>query len=185
MAQTDEAAAKRTRIEDEDLVAVARVVKTRGVRGETVAELLTDFPERFDALKSLIAVEKSGARFEIEIESFRFHDRRIVFKFKNYDAPETARALIGCELCVLESECVALEPDEFYDWQLIGCRVETIDGAEIGTVRDILKTGAAPILIIERMGRETLVPFAEKICVEIDIRRKLIRVDAPEGLLDS
>ena len=66
--------------------------------------------------------------------------------------------------------------------------METIERAEVGTVREVLHTGAAPVLIIRdgdgTSGREHLVPLAGSICVEIDIERKLIRVDPPEGLLE-
>lgn len=169
----------------DDLVTIARIVKTRGVRGEAVAEILTDFPERFDGLEKLIAVKPSGEVEALNVESHRFHDGRIVFKFENYDSPEAAQALVGSDLTIHESECVALEADEFYDWQLVGCRVETVDNKFVGTVRNVLHTGAAPILEIEGGdGREHLVPFARAICVEVDAKAKRIRVDAPEGLLE-
>lgn len=171
---------------DDDLVAVARVVKVRGVRGEVVADLLTDFPQRFADLEQLIAITPSRERMILNVENQWFHNERLVLKFAGYDSPETAGRLVGCELAVPEAEIVKLEEDEFYDWQLIDCRVETIDGAEVGHVREVLHLGAAPVLVIrdEEDKREHLVPLAETICVEIDIERKLIRVDAPEGLLE-
>ena len=169
-----------------ELVAVARVAKPRGVRGEIACDLLTDFPDRFDELEELIAVFPGGRRERLTIEGHWLHGDRVVMKFKGFDSPEVATALAGCELAVPESEAVELEEGEFYDWQLEGCRVETIEGANIGTVREVLHTGGeAPVLIIhDEAGRENLVPLAESICVEIDIAAKLIRVDAPEGLLE-
>lgn len=170
----------------DDLVAVARVVKTRGVRGEVVADLLTDFPERFTGLERLIAVTPSGERMTLELQEHWFHGGRIVLKFAGYDSPEAASVLVRYELAVPEADAVELEEDEFYDWQLVGCHVETIDGVRIGRVGDVLHMGAAPVLVIsdEESEREHLVPFAETICVEVDLEQKLIRVDAPEGLLE-
>lgn len=168
----------------DEFVSIARIVKTRGVRGEVVAELLTDFPERFEGLAQIVAIDKDGARQMLDIERHWFHDGRIVFKFTNYDSPEAAQAIVGYELIVHQSECVKLEVDEFYDWQLIDCRIETIEGKNIGTVRDVLHTGTAPILVIKENGREHLVPFAKTICIFVDIREKLIRIDPPEGLLE-
>jgi 16S rRNA processing protein RimM len=94
--------------------------------------------------------------------------------------------LAGCELAVPESDAVELEEGEFYDWQLEGCRVETVKGKDVGTVREVLHTGGeAPVLVIrDERNVENLVPFAESICVEVDVARKLIRVDAPEGLIE-
>jgi 16S rRNA processing protein RimM len=170
----------------DDLIAVARIVKPRGLRGEVVAELLTDFPERFDGLNELIAVTPTGARRTLALEDSWLHAGRIVFKFTGYDTPEAARELVGYELTVLESEAVELEEDEYYDWQLIDCRVVTVAGREIGRVREVLHAGAAPVLIIAdaERRREHLIPLAASICVEIDIAAKLIRVDPPEGLVE-
>ena len=169
-----------------ELVLVARVAKPRGVKGEVAADLLTDFPERFEWLDELIAVFPGGRRERLALEGHWLHGDRVVLKLGGYDSPEEAAALAGCELAVPEDEAVELEEGEFYDFQLEGCRAETVEGRQLGTVREVLHTGGeAPVLVIkEDGGREHLVPLAESICVEIDTDAKLIRVDAPEGLLE-
>jgi 16S rRNA processing protein RimM len=169
---------------NEDLVAVARIVRSRGLRGELVADILTDFPERFADLKTTVAVMPAGNRRELEIERFFFQKGRIVFKFAGFDSIETAETLRGAEVCVPESEAVDLEEDEFFDWELEACRVETIDGETLGQVKELLRTGGTDILIVQSAEKEFLIPFAETICVEVDIENKLIKVDPPEGLLD-
>jgi len=182
----DEAAGPGRDPGGDDLVVVALAVKVRGVRGEVVADLLTDFPERFEGLRELTAVFPGGRRGRLALEGHWFHGGRVVLKFAGYDAPETAAALVGCQLAVPESEAVALEEGRFYDWQLEGCRAVTVDGREIGTVREVLRTGGeSPVLLVrDERGRENLLPFVESICVEVDTARKEIRVDAPEGLLE-
>jgi 16S rRNA processing protein RimM len=106
-------------------------------------------------------------------------------EIRDYDSPEAAQALVGRELAVPEADAVELEADEFYDWQLIDCRVETIDGREVGRVGEVLHTGAAPVLVVKDAAtREHLIPLAASICVEIDVAAKLIRVDPPEGLIE-
>lgn len=170
----------------EELVAVARAVRTRGLRGEVVAELLTDFPERFEKLERLIAVAPNGERQKLMLEEHWFQRERIVLKFAGYDSVEAASALVGQEFAVPEAECVELPEDEFYDWELEGCVVETVEGERIGVVREVLKTGGVETLVVEndRTEREHLIPLAEEICVEINVEEKLIRIDAPEGLLE-
>jgi 16S rRNA processing protein RimM len=179
------------RAEDDDLnslelVTVARVAKARGVKGEVAADLLTDFPERFGRLGELIAVFPGGRRARLALEGHRLHGDRVLLKLGGYDSPEDAAQLAGCVLAVPEGEAVELEEGEFYDWQLEGCRAETVEGRRLGTVREVLHTGGeAPVLVIrDEDEREHLVPLAESICVEIDTGAKLIRVDAPEGLLE-
>lgn len=170
----------------EELVAVAKAVKTRGLRGEIVAELLTDFPERFEELENLIAVGTYGSRTTLTLEEHWFQSGRIVLKFAGYDSIEAASALVGYEFAVPETERVELPEDEFYDWELAGCRVESVEGEEVGHVREVLRTGGVEVLVVDNKttGREHLIPLAESICVEINIEQKLIRIDAPEGLLE-
>lgn len=168
----------------EDLVVIAKLAKPRGLRGEIVGDVLTDFPERFDDLKTVSIVYPNGEIAAGEIEKFWFQKGRIVLKFANFDTIEAAETLRDCEICVPEGEAVELEEDEFFDWQLEGCAVETVEGERIGTVKELLRTGGTEILVVAGETKEYLIPFAETICTEVDIENKLIKVDAPEGLLE-
>jgi len=168
----------------EDLVAIARIVKPRGLRGESVADVLTDFPERFDGLERVTAVMPKGERLDLKIEDSWFQKNRIVIKFEGYDSVEAAETLRNADICIAESEAVELETDEFFDWELTGCRVETINGENVGTVREVMRTGGTEILVVAGDEKEFLIPFAETICVEVDVDRKVIKIDPPEGLLD-
>jgi 16S rRNA processing protein RimM len=169
----------------EDLVVVARVARTRGLRGEVVADLYTDFPERFEGLEQVVAIAPDSSRRSLQIEEHWFHGNRIVFKFAGYDSIDAAKDLAGCQLAVPASERIELPDDHFYEWELAGCRVEALDGKVIGQVREVMHTGGVEILVVAgNEGREFLIPMAHDICVEIDIEGKLIRVDPPEGLLD-
>ena len=70
----------------DDLIVVARIARTRGLRGEVVADLLTDFPGRFEALERVIAIAPDGSRRSLQIEEHWFQARRIIFKFAGYDS---------------------------------------------------------------------------------------------------
>ena len=169
----------------EDLIAIAKLAKPRGLRGEIVGDVLTDFPARFDDLKSVSIVYPSGETSAGEIEKFWFQKGRIVLKFVGFDTIEAAETLRNCEICVPETEAVELETDEYFDWELEDCTVETIAGEKLGIVKEVMRTGGTEVL--SRYAGETkeyLIPFAETICVEVDVENKLIKVDAPEGLLE-
>jgi 16S rRNA processing protein RimM len=169
----------------DDLVVVARVARTRGLRGEVVADLYTDFPERFEDLEQVIAIAPDGSRRSLHIEEHWFQGSRIIFKFASYDSIDEAKELAGYQLAVPVDERIKLPVDHFYEWELAGCRVETLDGTSIGLVREVMKTGGVEVLIVTgEAGREYMVPMAHDICVEIDVAQKLIRIDPPEGLLD-
>lgn len=167
-----------------ELVIIARAVRPRGLKGEIVAELLTDFPDRFEDVEELVLVSPNGERQAGRLEDFWFQNDRVVLKLAGYDDVETAKELVGFELAVPESERVPLPEDHYYDWELEGCTVKVGDES-IGKVTSILKTGGAEILVIvDESGKERLIPFAASIVVEIDTDGKTIAVDPPEGLLD-
>jgi 16S rRNA processing protein RimM len=171
--------------DQQDLIVVAHIVKVRGLRGEVVADLLTDFPDRFEQLSSLIAVSPDGAHRSLQIEEQWFHGNRLVLKFAGFDEIETAKELVGCELAVPADDRVELPADTFYDWELIGCRVETTAGQSVGEVNAIMRPGGVELLsIVDANGRDRLVPMASDIVVDIDKDQKLIRIDPPEGLLE-
>jgi len=169
---------------NEELVAIAKIVKSRGLRGELAADILTDFPERFEGLKTVIALLPDGERQALKIENFWFQKGRIIFKFAGFDSIETAESLRDAEICIPEFEAVELEEGEFFDWELAGCEVETVEGLKLGRVKELLRTGGTEILVVAGADKEYLIPFAETICTEVDVENKLIKVDAPEGLLD-
>ena len=168
----------------EELVAIARIVRPRGLRGELVGDLLTDFPERFEGLSTVIGVMPDGTRRDLIIEDSWFQKDRIILKFAGIESIEDAETLRDTEICVLESESVGLDEDEYFDWQLEGCEVRTIEGERIGTVREVMRTGGTENLVVDGDGREYLIPFAGSICTEVDVENKVIRVDPPEGLLE-
>lgn len=168
----------------EELVAIAKIVKPRGLRGEVLADVLTDFPERFEGLETVRALFADGTRKDLKIEDLWFQKDRIVLRFAGFDSIDAAEELRNVELCIPESESVSLQEGEYFDWELEGCDVETLDGEPIGIVQNIMRTGGTEILVVEGSDKEYLIPFAETICTEVDIAKKVIRVDPPEGLLE-
>src|ERR1043166_2067587 len=131
--------------DSEDLIAVAQIVKVRGLRGEVVADLLTDFPDRFEQLSSVIAITPAGAQRSLQIEEHWFQGDRLVLKFACFDRIEEANELVGSELAIPADQRIELPQDSFYEWELIGCRVETIAGTAVGQVSRIMRTGAVEL----------------------------------------
>ena len=168
----------------DDLVAIAKIARPRGLKGEVFAETLTDFPHRFEGLEDVTAVLPNSERRRLIIEDHRFQNDRLVLKFAGLDSIEAAEALREADICVTESDAVELEEGEYFDWQLEGCSVESIDGQMLGVVRELQRTGGTENLLVEGSGKDYLVPFAESICYQVDIDNKLIRIDPPEGLLE-
>lgn len=168
-----------------DVIVVAHIVKTRGLRGEVVADLLTDFPDRFEELDSLIGLAPDGSRRSLQIEEQWFHGNRLVLRFAGFDSIDEAKALVNYDLAVPAEDRIELPEDSFYEWELIGCRVETVAGSEVGEVAGVMRTGGVELLkVIDAAGRDRLIPLAADIVVEIDKEKRLLRIDPPEGLLE-
>ena len=167
-----------------ELVVIARAVKARGLKGEIVAELLTDFPERFENVDEVVLVSPSGERTVGHLENYWFQNDRVILKLADYDDVEAAKELVGFEFAVPESERVQLPSDQYYDWELEGCTVK-IGSESIGKVQSVIKTGGTEILLIAgENGKEQLIPLVDSIVVAIDATAKTIVVDPPDGLLD-
>ncbi len=169
----------------EPLVAIARAAKTRGLKGEIVADLLTDFPDRFADIASLFAVSPEGDRKAVRLESYWFQGNRIILKLVDYDTVEAAETLRGYEFAVPESDRVELAADEFYEWELEGCMVQTSAGEAVGIVKGIMRTGSVDLVVVARDGKqEALVPMVSSMIVAVDKERRTITIDPPEGLLE-
>ena len=171
--------------ESTELIFVARTVKTRGLKGELIAELLTDFPERFERISRLQGIGPTGELKKLSLESYWFQKDRVVLKFSGYDSIESAKTLVGYELGLPEAERVQLSAGEFYDWELEGCSVEIEHGSAVGKVSSVMRTGGVELLVVEdSTQREHLIPMAQSIVIEIDLPHRKILIDPPEGLLD-
>lgn len=118
------------------------------------------------------------------VEEFWVHDGRPVFKFEGVDSISDAELWSSADVLVPESERALPEAGEYSHADLIGCEVASAAGGQpIGIVEGIEDSGG-PVLLRLAGKKEILIPFALKICVEIDVSRKRILVDLPEGLLD-
>jgi len=167
-----------------DLVGIARITKTRGLRGEVVADILTGFPDRFDNLEDVFGLDDSDKVLELKLEKHWFQNERVVLKFVGFDSIETAESLKNTTICVSLDEVVELGEEEYFDWDLVGCRAIDLEGMELGVVKGVLRAGENENLIVQGKEKEHLIPFVKAICIKVDIENKVISVDPPEGLLD-
>ena len=164
-------------------MAIGRLWRTRGNRGELLGELDSGDPERERKLRE-VALQVDGRRQVMRVEGTWRHDGRPVFKFAGIDSISDAEQWEGAEMLVPASEVEPPEEGAFSYADLVGCRV--VDDGLVGVVTEVEEFGGAPLLKLEAAdGREILVPFARSICKVIDVASKTIRVELPEGLLEQ
>jgi 16S rRNA processing protein RimM len=171
-------------VREEDLISVARIARPQGHRGEVIADLLTDFPERFARLGKVYVRRADGRLLILDLENSRAHKGRVALKFAGCDSVPSAEELRGARVMVPRDQLVELPEDTYYDFDLIGCEALSIEGQYLGRVEEVQNYGAAPLLVVRDGARELLIPFVLSICVEISTERKRIVVNPPEGLLD-
>jgi 16S rRNA processing protein RimM len=117
----------------------------------------------------------------MEVEHAWMHGDHLILKFKGVDSISDAEKLAGADVAIPFEQRAALAEQEYYQSDLIGCEVVDASGRPLGVVDDFQETGGTPLL---RVGEDLLIPFAKSICTKIDLERKQITVNLPEGLLD-
>jgi 16S rRNA processing protein RimM len=164
-------------------VPVGRIVRTRGNRGEVIAEIYSNQPGRAERLRE-VRLEKGSLSRVVPVEEVWMHDSKTVLKFEGLDSISDSEVWAGADILVPEAERVKPEEGEYSHADLIGCVVvDGRTGQQVGLVEEIESAGGPELLKV--VGeKEVLIPFARAICREIDIERKEIRVELPEGLLD-
>ena len=186
---TSSEASRDTAATEPEYVAIARIQKPQGRRGEVAAEILTDFPERFaPGLEAVLGDAEPRRRLIVESAWFHKaqHQERVILKFEGIDSITEAESLRGAIVQVPRSKRIPLPADRVYVSDLIGCSV--FEGEEVlGKVAGWEETGAAPLLRVERSeagsaGGEMLIPYIPEICYSVDTARREIRVKTPEGL---
>ena len=174
-------------------VVVGRIGRPHGIRGELSVEPRTDEPDRRFAVGTVLATETPrgsaphgpGRPRTLTVESVRWHQDRLLVRFEEVPdrtAAEVARGLVLVADVPLDE--APEDPEEFYDHQLVGLRVDTTDGATVGEIAAI-RHGAGQDLVVVRTpeGGEVLVPFVTALVPEVDVPGGRIVVADRPGLL--
>lgn len=164
-------------------IAIARILKPRGNRGEVLVEVHTDFPERFSLLDQVWVKYPDGRRECLEIEYCWEHQGRQVLKFSSVESIGDAEKLVGAWIEIDEHQIMTLPAGTYWDHDLTGCRLRNQSGDFLGEVTSVLRIPGNDQLVVQINDVEYLVPLAAAICRQICIPRKEILVELPEGLI--
>jgi 16S rRNA processing protein RimM len=164
---------------------VGRIGRPHGIRGEVSVEVRTDSPEERFAPGSVLVTDPVN-RGPLTVARMHWHSGRLLLTLDGVADRDGAEALRDTLLVVDADDLPELDdPDEFYDHQLVGLRVELADGTAVGVVDDVVHAPAEELIAVRRPdGDEVLVPFVSVIVPTVDLAGGRIVVEPPEGLLE-
>ncbi|MBD5097787.1 MAG: 16S rRNA processing protein RimM [Lachnospiraceae bacterium] len=168
----------------EEFFRIGVITKPHGLKGEVKVFPTTDDARRFKKLKKCIIRTKKGD-IEAEKKSCKFFKNLVILSFVGYDDINEVEAFRNCDIYVSRKDAVPLEEGEYYISDVIGSDVYEDNGSHLGTVNDVLQTGANDVFIVAmENGKELLVPVINDCVIEIDTENKKVIVKLMKGMLD-
>ena len=167
----------------QEILQVGAVTSTHGLAGEVKVFPTTDDPKRFKKLKKVLLDTGKGMR-ELEVVQVKFFKNLVILKFRGCDKIEDVMGFKGRELYVTREYAVKLKKNEYFVADLIGMKVFLEDGSYLGTLDDVLQTGANDVYEVHMEdGREVLIPAIRQCILAVDIEEEKMTVHLLEGLL--
>ena len=168
----------------EDLLQVGIITSTHGVRGVVKVYPTTDDPRRFRRLKEVV-LDTGKEKMNLEIEGVKFFKQFVILKFKGLDNINDIEKYRQKSLYVTRKNAVRLQRDEYFIADLIGLKGQDEDGKELGTVKDVIETGANDVYEVEMAdGKSLLLPAIKQCILNVDVENGTMQVHVLEGLLD-
>ena len=168
----------------EQFLQVGVISSTHGIRGEVKVFPTTDDPERFKTLKHVL-LDTGREKKPLEIQGVKFFKQFVILKFKGLDNINDIEKYRQKSLYVTRKNAVRLQRDEYFIADLIGLKVQDEDGTELGTVKDVIETGANDVYEVEMAdGRSLLLPAIKQCILNVDVENGMMQVHVLEGLLD-
>ncbi len=163
---------------------VGVITSTHGVHGEVKVFPTTDDAKRFKKLKEVL-LDTGRELKPMEVESVKFFKNMVILKFKGFDNINDIEIYKGKDLLVARDKAVKLAPNENFIVDLIGLDVVTDEGEELGTLKDVLQTGANDVYIVEmKNGKEVLLPAIRQCILDVNLDQQKMTVHVMDGLLN-
>lgn len=167
-----------------DFVAIGRIDKAHGVKGDVRVKPITDYPPRFKNLNRVIVEPLSGEMEELEISSVSVRENIVYLHFKGINSREQAQIFRGALINIKREEVLPLKEGEFYHFEIVGFVVKTVSGQILGNVHEVLDMPANAVLVVKNDVREHLIPVIRDVIKKIDKENGEIIVEPIEGLLE-
>lgn len=168
----------------ENMLRVGVITSPHGIKGEVKVFPTTDDAKRFKELKEVI-LDTGKEYIPMEIEHVKFFKNMVILKFRGYDNINEIEKYKSRDLLITRDQAVDLEPDEYFITDLIGLTVVSDQGAELGTLKDVLETGANDVYVVAmKDGKELMLPAIGDCILNVDLEQGRMEVHVLEGLMD-
>jgi len=169
----------------EDLFQVGIITSTHGVKGEVKVYPTTDDVKRFKKLKDII-LDTGKEHVALELESVKFFKQMVILKFKGIDSLNDVEKFRQKSLYVTRANAVRLRKDEYFIADLIGLKVINEENKELGTLEDVMVTGANDVYVISLLnGKELLLPAIKQCILNVDMENQCMQVHVLDGLTEE
>lgn len=171
-------------IESNALIPVGKITSTHGVRGLLRFHSYSGNIESLQARDSVTIRSRDGVLNTLKLESITRQTTKLLIGFQGLHDINQVESLVGSEICLLRSQLPKPEDDEYYWCDLVGMLVETVDGVELGVLKEVFEAGSSDIYVIHGAGKEYLIPAIADVIKKIDLENRLMLVNPLEGMLD-
>ena len=167
-----------------DMLRIGVVTTTHGLHGEVKVFPTTDDVKRFKKTDEVILITKQG-NLTLHVESAKFFKNIVIVKFKEYNDINEVEGFRKCDLMVTRENALPLKEGQFYFCDVIGATVVDEDGTAIGTIKDVIETGANNVFSIKTQeGKEVLFPVIPQCIKKVDVEAGIVKAHIMKGLLD-
>ncbi|MBI5475781.1 MAG: 16S rRNA processing protein RimM [Ignavibacteriales bacterium] len=168
-----------------NFIAVAKITGCFGVKGKLKIQFFASDSNIFDTLKNVRIGFTEDDSQPLEIEESEIHLKSPVIKISGVDDKNNAERFVNHFIFVEENKILPLPDGRYFIHDIIGCKIRSTDNKIIGVIKNVLKTPAHDLWVVEKNMKEFYIPVVKEFVKEVDIKNKKIIVELIEGLIEE
>ncbi len=171
-------------ISDTEWATIGKIVAPFGIKGELKVFSLSDIPDRFAQLETVFVGPTYTSRKITAVRPYK--GDMLVVRFAGVDDANTAETLRNFDISIPLDKLAKLPPNSYYQHDILGLRVATLNGNEIGTIVEIMETGSNDVYVVKGESKQQiLLPAIKDVVKQVDLIRRMMYIEPMAGLLDD
>lgn len=166
------------------LILIGEVVRPHGIRGALKIRPFSD-NEVFASAKGVYIGREAKDTSYLEVRSVQHHKGSVLLGLEGIGGINEALGLVGCRIYLERDAFKKLPEGEYYRFEILGLKVSTVDGRDLGRVEEIIETGSNDVYVARDSFREYLIPAIDEVVKEIDVSGGKVIITPIAGLLEE